>query len=98
MLRPGQVRELTRVVDEDVPRGNDRAFAVAATVADRVQRVHGDAVLGEPAGERFVEAGVLPVAVDEDDDADLVSRFLGVFAGSVPVQDFFGPSAVAATA
>ena len=32
------------------------------------------------------------------DDADLVSRFLGVFAGSVPVPDFFGPPAVAATA
>lgn len=31
-------------------------------------------------------------------DAELTSRFLGVFAGSVAVQDFFGPPAVAATA
>ena len=32
------------------------------------------------------------------DDPDLASRFLGVFAGSVAVQDFFGPAAVSVTA
>ena len=32
------------------------------------------------------------------DDPELASRFLGVFTGSVPVEDFFAPPAVAATA
>jgi 2-polyprenyl-6-methoxyphenol hydroxylase-like FAD-dependent oxidoreductase len=53
----------------------------------------------------YEQAGLEPPPTEAEamfaamrDDPDLASRFLGVFAGSVAVQDFFGPPAVSVTA
>ncbi len=69
MPGPREPGQCARVVDLVIPAEQQVTLAVAAPVPDRVQRVHRDAVGGQPAPERLVEAQVLAeVAVAEDDD------------------------------
>jgi hypothetical protein len=71
----GEGGQLPRVVHVVVPGADDGALTVAATVADGVHRVHGVAVPRQPAAERVVQAEVLAVAVQQDDDpADVAVR------------------------
>ena len=70
MLGAGEVGQRARVVDVPVPRLHELALAVAAAVPDGVQGVEGEALGGQPSGQRLVEAQVLAeAAVAEDDDA-----------------------------
>ena len=51
-----------------VPRVDAAALAVAATVPDAVERMHGVTRGGQAAGQRVVQAEVLAVAVQQHDD------------------------------
>jgi hypothetical protein len=68
-----QLDQPPRVVDVKVPGGDDGALAVTAPVTRSVDGVHRGAVGVQPAGEGVVEAQVLSVAVQEDEDADDVA-------------------------